>query len=237
MEQQVQCDVCPVFNKSDWCVLAHRELSILSGSRSRREYKPREIIYSSSERNEGIHCISGGVVGVRKTDEQDNSVLLHLAYPGDTLGYRSFLTKGEHGTTAVAMETSVVCFVARKAVSKVLGENPGLGLQFLRHAATDLEMARNTILRNATFSTRTRFIHILLVLMRRRAKKATDGSRILRLPLSRRDLASMVGARHETLSRIISDLENGGIAMFSGRSVCVPDAEALANEIHQHFFS
>jgi DNA-binding Lrp family transcriptional regulator len=43
----------------------------------------------------------------------------------------------------------------------------------------------------------------------------------MELPLSRRDLASMIGTRHETLSRIISRLEEDGVARFSGRTVHV----------------
>jgi CRP/FNR family transcriptional regulator len=41
----------------------------------------------------------------------------------------------------------------------------------------------------------------------------------------------MVGARHETISRIIGRLETDGIAHFSGRQVTIPSMEALAAEI------
>jgi CRP/FNR family transcriptional regulator len=43
----------------------------------------------------------------------------------------------------------------------------------------------------------------------------------------------MIGARHETISRIIGRLETDGMAHFSGRQVTIPCVEALAGEIEQ----
>ena len=74
-------------------------------------------------------------------------------------------------------------------------------------------------------------MHLLLVLARRHGRPRSDGSRIIDLPLSRRDLASMIGTRHETLSRIIGRLEADGVAMFSGRHVHVPRIDALMREV------
>ena len=47
------------------------------------------------------------------------------------------------------------------------------------------------------------------------------------LPLQRRDIASMIGIRSETLSRVIRDLEKAKLAIFKGRQIMVPDPEKL----------
>ena len=77
----------------------------------------------------------------------------------------------------------------------------------------------------------TALLTLLLVLMDRHGQDSGDGSRMMQLPLSRRDLASMIGARHETLSRIISRLEEDGVARFSGRTVHVAQPNALLDEL------
>jgi CRP/FNR family transcriptional regulator len=74
-------------------------------------------------------------------------------------------------------------------------------------------------------------VHLLANLMDRHGHAAPDGSRVINLPISRRDMASMIGARHETLSRIISRLEEDGVARFSGRTVCVSRPHSLMKEI------
>ena len=58
-------------------------------------------------------------------------------------------------------------------------------------------------------------------------RRRRNGETVIHLPLSRRDLASLVGTRHETLSRIIARLDQDGLAHFSGRSVLIPRIERL----------
>lgn len=225
------CSVCHVLQRSDWRVLASEDLSTLSSGVSPREYGAGETIYWMGQPNRGIYCISGGSVGVRRIDADGNSVLIHLGYPGDTLGYRSFLAQGEHKTSAEALGPTHVCHVRSETVSRLLERNPSLGLQFLRRASHELEHAHDAIVQSVTLSNRQRFAHLLLVLARRHGEPRPDGSRIIDLPLSRRDLASMIGTRHETLSRIIGRLEADGLASFSGRHVHVPEIDALAREL------
>jgi hypothetical protein len=41
----------------------------------------------------------------------------------------------------------------------------------------------------------------------------------------------MLGARPESLSRLIRDFENEGVAQFGTRQVVVPDLDALLDEL------
>ncbi|MFB3135749.1 MAG: helix-turn-helix domain-containing protein [Rhodospirillales bacterium] len=61
----------------------------------------------------------------------------------------------------------------------------------------------------------------------------TGGTQLIRADrrLARQDLAAMIGIRPETMSRAIKQLEEDGVAYFSGRSVQVPDVKRLLREI------
>ncbi len=225
------CSACVVLKRSDWRVLCGEDLAILTAGITSRRYESGETIFWMGEVNHGIYCVSSGAVAVRKIDTEGNAVLLQLGYPGDTLGYRSFLSEGEHKTTAEALGPTHICHVRPETISRLLERNPSLGLQFLKRASQELEQAHDAIVQNVTLSNRQRFAHLLLVLARRHGRPRPDGSRTIVLPLSRRDLASMIGARHETLSRIIGRLEADGVANFSGRHVHVPEIDALVKEL------
>ena len=58
-----------------------------------------------------------------------------------------------------------------------------------------------------------------------------EGNIVLTLPLTRTDLACLVGVRPESLSRGIRQLEEAGVASFQGKEVVVPDLDALLDEI------
>jgi CRP/FNR family transcriptional regulator len=225
------CAVCHVGRRSDWHDLDETSLAVLERGRRRRELGSGEVVFAQGERNDGVYCVSGGTVGIRRLDSNGNSVLLELAYPGDTVGYRSFLTDSEHKTSAEALGPSIVCHIDHATVTALLAANPALGLRFLKRSIGALEDAHDTMFRQATFSNRHKLVHLLLVLVGRHGHRLVNGSQSIELPVSRRDLASMVGTRHETISRIIGRLETDGIAHFSGRQVMIPNVEALAAEL------
>ena len=58
-----------------------------------------------------------------------------------------------------------------------------------------------------------------------------DGVLTLQLPLSRKDVAAVLGARRESIARAIRALEDDGVATFRGRAVRVPDLDTLLDEI------
>jgi CRP-like cAMP-binding protein len=225
------CLGCSLRQRNEWCVLSEEETRFLARNLKKRQYRTGETIFSAGEPSHGIYCVVSGTVAIRKGDSEGNAVLLRLAYPGDTLGYRGLLLGEKRRSSAEALGPSKICFIDKQTVQSLLDRNPTLGLQFLRRVATDLDDAHTKLLHNATFSNRAKFVHLLLVLMNRHGRTTTDGSRVLQLPLSRRDLASMIGTRHETLSRIIGRLEEDGIARFSGRTVHVARPHSLLDEI------
>ncbi len=225
------CFTCQVRERTEWCVLEESELKLINDGKISKNYLPGETVFFDGDPSLGIYCIESGLVGVRKSDVDGNSVLLFLAAPGDTVGYRSLLAGEDHKTSAEVLEPSTICFVDQSTVRKLLAHNPSLGLRFLRRASKDLGDADERILHNVSLSVRARFAHLLMVLIDRHGAKAEDGSLILKLPLSRQDLAAMIGTSPESMSRTIRKFEDEGVAQFTGRTVQVPKINNLLNEI------
>ena len=58
-----------------------------------------------------------------------------------------------------------------------------------------------------------------------------NGDLIIKLPVSRKDLASAIGTRPETVSRLIEAFEGDSVAFFKGREVRIPDLDDLLDEV------
>jgi len=225
------CFTCQTRGRTEWCVLSEDELEVVDQGKICREYMPGEMIFHEGDECRGVHCVERGLIGVRKMDAQGNEVLLRISHPGDTMGYRSFLAGDEHNNSAEAMEPSVLCFINGQTVQSLLQMNPGLGLRFLRHAASDLNVAEEKVLQSATLPVRARFAHLLMVLKERYGVTGKNGELDLELPLSRQDMAAMIGIRPESMSRTIRSLEEDNIAQFSGRRVHIPSLQCLVDEL------
>ena len=225
------CFSCQTRGKTEWCVLTNEELALLDVGKTCSEYLPVQTIFHEGDPCGGVHCIEGGLVGIRKMNVGGDEILLRLSHPGDTMGYRSFLAGDAHNNSAEALEPSVICSIEESTVRKLLSMNPSLGLRFLRHAASDLDAAEEMALNSATLSVRARFAHFLLVLRDRYGVVGKNGYLTLDLPVSRQDMAAMIGIRPEFMSRTIRSFEEGNIAHFSGRRVHVPNVGELLNEL------
>jgi CRP/FNR family transcriptional regulator len=158
-------------------------------------------------------------------------VLVRLRHPGETMGYRDFFSGAVFTTSAEALAPTKVCFIRDAAVRSLLERNPSLGLRFLEQVSHDLQSAEDTILQTASLATRARLAHLLLTLKDRHGTVGDDGDLQIALPLSRQDIADLLGTRPETIARVINALEKDGVAVFSGRMVIVPDLDALLDEI------
>ncbi len=227
----INCFNCQARGRTEWCVLSDEELELLDQGKSCREFLPGEAVFHEGDTCAGVHCIESGLIGIRKVNAGGNEILLRLSHPGDTMGYRSFLAGNNHHNSAEALEPSVLCYIDGATVNSLLKINPSLGLRFLRHAANDLDDAEERVLQSSTLPVRARFAHLLLVMKDRYGKTGDNGDLTLDLPLSRQDMAAMIGIRPESMSRTIRSFEEDNVAIFSGRRVQVPSLDALFDEL------
>jgi CRP-like cAMP-binding protein len=224
-----QCSNCAHRQVAEWSVLEGAAFAHMDDARRSRHFLAGEPIYHEGDDATGIYCVSSGLVGIRKVDADGESVLLRLVRPGQTFGYRSFLTGMPHGVSAEALKEGRICQVPAAAVHKMTADNPALVMAFFRHLAHDMAEAENKVMETVTASCRVRFLRLLVAFGGE--ADAASGRRVhLELPVSRQDIASLIGVRSETMSRVIRAVEDEGLAHFKGRHVDIPDARRLADE-------
>jgi len=200
----------------------------LDGVKSCATYGAGETIAHQGSPCIGIHCVLDGCVASRTSDANGCPRIFRLVWPGDLFGHCSYFAGSVYRASAVAVAPSRVCFIDRVRIESLRAEYPALGEKLLRLIAANLAEARERHTREATDSVPTRLAHVLNLIMRRVSEPDTQGGEIhMNLPLSRRDLAALVGVRPETIARAINSLAAGGVAHFKGRHVTITDVDAL----------
>ncbi|MBT3885360.1 MAG: Crp/Fnr family transcriptional regulator [Rhodospirillaceae bacterium] len=224
------CSACNGHDRAEWSALNEEELVRLDRARIAKDYMPGDVVFHEGDDCRGIYCLQEGLIGVRKTNASGNSILLHLENPGNTMGYRAFLAGEQYHASAEALEPCRICFINGATAQSLLEHSPALGLRFLERVSRNLGAAEEKILQNATLSVRARFAYLLTVLVDRYAPNKEQSPIEFELPLSRHDLASMIGTTPESMSRTIAKMEQDGIAKFSGRKVVVHELDNLVGE-------
>lgn len=226
------CANCQHFCKTEWAELNAEQLDRFGCGRRPRSFLPGEPIYHQGDAPSGVYCVSSGLIGIRKVDAEGDSVLLRLVRPGETFGFRSFLTDEPHQVSAEALKESSLCLIPSSAATQMTRECPNTTLAFFRHLARDMAETETKVLETITASGRVRFLRLLVAFGAVEADTCQDerSAQAFELPLSRQDIAAMIGVRPESMSRMIRAVQEEGLARFAGRRVEVLDPLRLETE-------
>lgn len=225
------CTHCQTRQTSEWRTLNAEELESVDNAKQTRAYQPGDILYHQGQGPEGVYCIQSGLVGLRRIDEDGNSALLRLCNPGETVGYRAVLSGEDHRNMAEIMTPSVVCFIRRAVVMRLVADNPHLGERFFQHCLDDMSKTEDDYARRLTLKMKARFLHMLMVLYQQSGYRDEEEMYVLELPIQRTALAELIGTTPESISRMIGKLETQGLAQFEDRRVRIPDIEQIFREI------
>lgn len=230
-----KCSTCPTRQTSEWSVLCDEKLNVVDKARHIRTYEPGSTVFHQGENCQGIYCIQSGLIGVRRLDEDGNSILLGLCNAGEIIGYRALLSNDEHRSTAEALMPSALCFIERSVVTRLLTENPQLSERFLHHCIEDFNKTEDSYVRSLTLNLKARLLHALMVFYQCGGYRDERNNHVVEIPIQRTELADMIGATPESISRIIRKIEAEGLAQFNGRRVGISDINAVFREIgHTH---
>ncbi|NQU58909.1 MAG: Crp/Fnr family transcriptional regulator [Rhodospirillales bacterium] len=225
---------CKVEEDSEWCTLKAEEVALFNAAVVCRSYKAGETVFMQDDPCKGLYIIESGMIAVRKMDSDGRTAVIRLGYPGDSIGYRPLLAKENHRASAEVAKDSRVCFLNAKTTWQLISNNPALGLRFLERTAKALGEVESRFFEVAALSVRVRLVHLLILLRDKCGSISADGTLVLELPLTRQDLASMIGARPESVSRAFHELKEDGLARSSGRQVHVTQYDRLIEELHSN---
>ncbi len=212
------CKGCAFYQGSVWQPVESAGLSFLKRGFMRKELAAEQVLYAQDDENRGVFCVSAGLIAVRTHHPDGTSTLIKLAYPGDIIGFRSFLANAPHKTEARALVPSRICIVAHRDVSNVIRASPAVLQRIAERCVTEIDSNHARIISASVKPNRERLRDLLLELMQRHGHR--HGDRLcMHLPLSRSDLADLIGVRLETMSRLLRQLKDDGTLTVSGRDI------------------
>lgn len=227
------CLDCPVYLRTEWCVLDRTGIVQLARRRTALDFQAGKIIFEQGSLSEGIYCIESGHILLRQVDAFGNETAFRLLTGGETVGWHSLFGEQPHAATAQALSACRLCLIPREDFEELIDTHPELTRRFLKTIATDRGPADALLLRSPLLPVHIRLVHLLILLRDRCATTVSPRALALNLPLKRKQIASMIGARTETLSRAIRQLDDMGLAQFEGRHVLIPDFSKLLETVRQ----
>lgn len=190
-----------------------------------------ELLFRADLPAPGLAVIISGAIGLYGRSPSHRSCLIDVMLRNDVLGIASVPNRTPLGHTVSALASSVVRLFPIALARRLAAESPQFGQSLMGLLATQLGRSRRQLVSDRSSSTRARLAAVLLRLKDECASVDDEGVMTLTLPMARRDLASLLGARVETVSRVLRALCDDGVAQISGRIITISDLDTLLDEL------
>ena len=168
--------------------------------------KRGEPIVEQGKKSNALSIILTGRARVITTDARGREVILATMQPGDYVGEMSLIDNEPHSATVRAEVQTDVLVLGRLEFARCLPENSSMAYAVMKGLVLRLRHADRKIESLALMDVYGRVARALLEF----ANVDAQGNAIIRDKISRQDLAKMVGASREMVSRVMKDLEERG---------------------------
>lgn len=189
-----------------FAMLTPAQAESLAGAVGKRRFKRGEHIVEQGKKCESLFIILAGRARVVVTDRRDREVILATLHPGDYLGEMSLIDQEPHSATVEAEVQTDALVLGGDDFNRCLLENNSTMTAVLRGLVQRLRSADRKIESLALMNVYGRVANVLLESVQPNA----DNIRIIREKISRQDIAKMVGASREMVSRVMKDFEEQG---------------------------
>jgi CRP/FNR family transcriptional regulator len=227
------CSECGVRDRALCASLDDSQLASLSALGVQRHLVRGETLIRAGDPPLVCANLQTGVMKLSTVTASGEEAITGLLFPGDFIG-RPFMGSAEHDI--VALTEVELCVFPRAAFERALSDHRRMEQLLLERTLAELDRARRSLVSLGRASASARVAGFLDDIARRMATSgcqpnAGPAGRSFDLPLSRGEIADVLGLTIETVSRQMTRLRTAGIIdLPGGRAITVRDAAGLAAE-------
>jgi len=190
-----------------------------------KNYDRGETIFFEGDDADGFYLVSDGQIKVFKMNPMGKEHILHIFGPGEPVGEVPVFSNQPFPASAEAIIKSTLYFFPRKAFVALIENNPSIALNMLAVLSKRLRQFAAQIENLSLKEVPARLAGYLLYTAREQGQND-----VIHLPVSKGQLASLLGTIPETLSRIFAKMSDEGLIQVDGRQITIVDREGLQDK-------
>jgi CRP/FNR family transcriptional regulator, cyclic AMP receptor protein len=152
------------------------------------------------------------------TDDDGGEVILAILGSNEFFGEMGLLDDAPRSASVVAIEPCELLSLSKKDFKKCMAENFEMTMTVMRGIVKRLREADKKIGSLALMDVYGRVARLLLEM-----SETIDGQKVVTKKLAKQDIAKMIGASREMVSRVMKDLQTGGFIEVKGGSIFLKD--------------
>ena len=194
-----------------------------------RHFSRSTVLFVEGHSARGVFVLCTGSAKVSICSADGKKLIMRVARPGDVLGLYAGLTGRPFEATAEMLEPGRVSFVSRHDLLELIGRQPAFGLGlvqlFSEQFSEFVDHARMVLLSDSA----TEKLARLILKWSRDFGELTTGGIRLQILLTQEEIAQIIGASRETVTRLFGVLKREQIIRVRGGAMLIRNHAALAS--------
>lgn len=187
-----------------------------------QEFKRGQIIFSEGDPGRGFYVVVSGLVKIYKLSLDGKEQILHVFETGEPFAEAAVFAGSSFPAHAQALQKSRVFFFPRTSFIEVIKRYPGLAMNMMAALSMRLKKFSQMIEALSLKEVPGRLASHILYL----SEQQNDADEV-DLKIAKNHLASLLGTIPETLSRILTKMQNQGLIDSSGSTITILDHDGL----------
>lgn len=205
MANQANVSTLLLRNVPLFATLPEQQLALLTSLVSRKNFPRGATIILAGGVTDSLFIVISGRLKVMISDDEGREVILAILGPGEYFGEMGLIDDSPRSASVVALEACELISLAKRDFKKCLVDNMELTAMVMRGLVKRLREADRKIGSLALMDVYGRVARLLLEM-----SESVNGERVIAKKVSKQDIAKMIGASREMVSRVMKDLRTGG---------------------------
>ncbi len=177
-------------------------------------YHKGQVLFYQGSQPFGVFCLNSGKIKLSKNDN-GNENIVHIAQPGEIIGFTPFFTENICNLTAEAIEDTTVCFLDKNKFIEVIKKYPPLFSILLDSLENeDSCSVKNTFNKLVMDFANEKALELIRELKDSHAIKISENYYKLDIPVTRDDLICMLEMPEPVSVQMVNYLEEKGVISF-----------------------
>ena len=200
------CQGCEVRDKAVCGVLDCERLEQFRNLGRTLKLDSSQTLFHEGDPATRVFTLTSGTLKLYKLLPDGRRQVTGFMHPGDFLGMSM---DDEHAFSAEALEDATLCWFPRNRFDDFVEAHGAMERELYRMAAHELAAAQQQMVLLGRKTATERLASFLLILAERSERVPGRTHNVVRLPMSRSDIADYLGLTKETVSRVFSAFRRG----------------------------
>jgi CRP/FNR family cyclic AMP-dependent transcriptional regulator len=197
------------------------QLRLLVPVFSRRSAARGSMIMAAGDPTDSLYIVLSGRLKVMMSDADGKEVILNILGPGEFFGEMGLIDDSPRSASVVAIEPCELLSISKRDFKRCLADNFEMTMALMRGLVRRLRDADRKIGSLALLDVYGRVARLLLDM-----SETVNGQKMVTRRLPKQDIAKMIGASREMVSRVMKDLQLGGYIEMRGSNIVLRDTIA-----------